>query len=81
MLDLRKQINQAENSLALLLAETPRHYERASLAQQQFPTDFSVGIPVQMLSGRPDVRSAERSLEAAFYGTNRPVRLSIPPLL
>ena len=22
-----------------------------------------------MLSGRPDVRSAERSLEAAFYGT------------
>lgn len=24
-----------------------------------------------MLSGRPDVRSAERSLEAAFYGTNQ----------
>ena len=24
-----------------------------------------------MLSGRPDVRSAERSLEAAFYGTNK----------
>lgn len=71
MLDLRWQINQAENSLALLLAETPRHYERGSLAQQQFPTDFSVGIPVQMLSGRPDVRSAERSLEAAFYGTNK----------
>ncbi|MFR5757934.1 MAG: TolC family protein [Bacteroides cellulosilyticus] len=71
VLDLRKQINQAENSLALLLAETPRHYERGSLAQQQFPTDFSVGIPVQMLSGRPDVRSAERSLEAAFYGTNK----------
>ena len=71
VLDLRRQINQAENSLALLLAETPRHYERGSLAQQQFPTDFSVGIPVQMLSGRPDVRSAERSLEAAFYGTNK----------
>ena len=71
VLDLKEQINQAENSLALLLAETPRHYERGSLAQQQFPTDFSVGIPVQMLSGRPDVRSAERSLEAAFYGTNK----------
>lgn len=70
VLDLQKQISQTENSLALLLAETPRHYERGSL-QQQFPADFSVGIPVQMLSGRPDVRSAERSLEAAFYGTNQ----------
>ena len=70
-LDLQKQISQTENSLALLLAETPRHYERGSLQQQQFPADFSVGIPVQMLSGRPDVRSAERSLEAAFYGTNQ----------
>ena len=68
---MQKQISQTENSLALLLAETPRHYERGSLHQQQFPADFSVGIPVQMLSGRPDVRSAERSLEAAFYGTNQ----------
>ena len=25
---------------------------------------------VAMLSSRPDVRSAERTLEAAFYGTN-----------
>ena len=65
VLDLRKQINQAENSLALLLAETPRHYERGSLAQQQFPTDFSVGIPVQMLSGRPDVRT--NKARSAFY--------------
>lgn len=71
ILDLQQQINQAENTLALLLAETPRSYERGRLEQQQFPTDFSVGIPVQMLDARPDVRSAERSLEAAFYGTNQ----------
>ena len=32
---------------------------------------FPVGIPVQMLANRPDVRSAERSLEAAFYATNQ----------
>ena len=70
VLDLEEQINQVENSLALLLAETPRHYERGVLAEQQFPADFSIGIPVQMLSCRPDVRSAERTLEAAFYGTN-----------
>ena len=46
-------------------------YYQVQGSVQQFPTDFSVGIPVQMLSGRPDVRSAERSLEAAFYGTNK----------
>lgn len=70
VLDLKEQINQVENSLALLLAETPRLYERGALQGQQFPTDFSIGVPVQMLSARPDVRSAERTLEAAFYGTN-----------
>ena len=70
VLDLQQQINQVENSLALLLAETPRNYERGVLAKQQFPADFSIGIPVRMLSSRPDVRSAERTLEAAFYGTN-----------
>ena len=40
VLDLQKQISQTENSLALLLAETPRHYERGSLQQQQFPADY-----------------------------------------
>lgn len=71
VLDLKEQINQVENSLALLLAETPRHYERGTLSAQRFSQDLSVGIPVQMLANRPDVRSAERSLEAAFYGTNQ----------
>lgn len=70
-LDLQEQINQVENSLALLLAETPRHYERGKLSEQVFPESFSTGIPVQLLANRPDVRIAERSLEAAFYGTNQ----------
>ena len=71
ILDLKEQINQVENSLALLLAETPRHYERGTLSAPHFTHDLSVGIPMQMLANRPDVRSAERSLEAAFYGTNQ----------
>ena len=70
VLDLEEQINQVKNSLSTLLAETPRDYQRGTLQEQQFPTDFSVGVPVQLLSGRPDVRSAERALEAAFYTTN-----------
>ena len=71
VLDLKEQINQAENSMALLLAETPHGIQRGKLENQQLPEDFSVGIPLQMLSNRPDVRSAERSLEAAFYVTNQ----------
>ena len=71
LLDLKEQINQVENSLALLLAETPRRYERGKLADQQLPEDVAVGVPMQMLSNRPDVRAAERSLEQAFYATNQ----------
>ena len=70
ILDLKEQINQVENSLALLLAETPRRYERGKLADQRLPEDVAVGVPMQMLSNRPDVRAAERSLEQAFYATN-----------
>lgn len=71
VLDLKEQINQVENSLSLLLAETPRHHERGTLAGQRLEADLSVGIPVQLLSNRPDVRSAENALAAAFYGTNQ----------
>ena len=70
VLDLKEQINQTENSFALLLAETPRSYERSTLAEVQMPAELSVGIPMQMLANRPDVRMAERSLESAFYATN-----------
>lgn len=69
VLDLRNQISQVENSLSLLLAETPHAIERGKLSGQVLPTDLSVGIPLQMLSNRPDVKSAELSLEQSFYVT------------
>ncbi|WP_455663525.1 TolC family protein [Phocaeicola sp.] len=78
VLDLKKQINQVENSMSLLLAETPHAIPRTSLVGADtwirpygMPEELAIGIPVQMLANRPDVRSAERSLEAAFYGTNQ----------
>ena len=71
VLDLKEQINQVENSLALLLAETTHRYERGKLSEQVMPEDFSVGIPLQLLANRPDVRMAEHALEAAFYATNQ----------
>lgn len=71
VLDLKEQINQAENSLALLLAESPQSFGRGRLADQEFPEEFSVGVPIQLLANRPDVREAERLLEQAFYVTNQ----------
>ena len=45
VIDLEEQINQVENSLSLLLAETPRHYPRGKLSDQEFTSDLSTGIP------------------------------------
>lgn len=70
LLTLKEQINTAQNSLCLLLAETPRPIERGRLAGQRMPENFSIGIPLQMLSNRPDVRAAELSLARSFYGTH-----------
>lgn len=71
VVDLKEQINQVENSLALLLAETPHAIERGRLAEQEFPEELAVGVSVRLLSNRPDVRQAERQLEQAFYVTNQ----------
>lgn len=70
VLSLRQQIEEVENSLCLILAQVPGHIERGQLEGQQMPQDLSVGVPLQLLSRRPDVKSAELSLAQAFYGTN-----------
>lgn len=70
VLGLKEQINQAQNTLCLLLADVPHTIERGKLADQRLPESFSVGIPLQMLSNRPDVRSAELALAQTFYSTN-----------
>ena len=37
---------------------------------QHFPSHLSVGVPLDLLSRRPDVRQAEANLMQAFYATN-----------
>ena len=70
LLDLKQQIKEVENSLSILLGEVPGGIERGHLAGQDFPEDLTVGVPLQLLSRRPDVKSAELSLVSAFYSTN-----------
>lgn len=70
LLDLAQQIKETENALSILLGNVPGVIERGSLQGQSFPEELSVGVPMQLLARRPDVRSAELSLVQAFYATN-----------
>lgn len=65
-----KSLKDTENSLCALLAATPHNIERGSLENQQFPDSIAVGLPVQLLANRPDVRQAEMSLAQAYYATH-----------
>ncbi|WP_287640629.1 TolC family protein [Bacteroides sp.] len=68
--DIRTSIREIENSLCLLLGEPAHAIERGILEEQQLPSDFSAGIPLQLLSNRPDVKAAEQALASAYYNTN-----------
>lgn len=70
LLSMRKSLKETENTMCLLLARIPGSVERGTLAGQTFPDSVSIGIPVQLLANRPDVREAEMSLAKAFYATN-----------
>ena len=68
--DLRQSLTEAENSFCLILNEPAHAIERGVLEDQALPTDFSAGVPIQLLSNRPDVKAAEMTLAACYYNTN-----------
>lgn len=70
LLSLQRQIAEQENALCVFIGEVPHRLERGTLDGQQFPDRMSVGLPIELLSRRPDVRQAEASLMQAFYATN-----------
>lgn len=70
VLSVERQINEMENSLSTLLGLSPQAIERSTLKEQQFPDTLSTGVPLQLLSRRPDVRQCEAQLAVAYYATN-----------
>ena len=70
VLSLRQNIHETENALSALLAMPVQAIERGTLDGQRFPEELSVGVPLQLLANRPDVRLAEYNLAQAFYATN-----------
>lgn len=69
-LAIRKSISETENALSAILAMPSCSITRGSLSDAVFPHSISIGIPLQLLSNRPDVRQAEMELAQAFYATN-----------
>lgn len=66
---LAKSIALTENSVSLMCAEPCNTIKRTTLSSQTLPEIMSVGVPIQMLTFRPDVRAAQRGVESAFYTT------------
>jgi multidrug efflux system outer membrane protein len=64
--DLERQITQQENSLSILLGDSPGPIPRGRpLTEQPNPPTVPVGLPSELLERRPDIREAEASLMAA----------------
>lgn len=69
--DLLRQQREAENALCTVLGIPSQNIQRGVLAEQYVPDTLTVGIPVRLLSKRPDVVQAEMELAAAYYSTNQ----------
>ena len=70
ILTLEKEILAVENSFCALLGIVPMPVERSSMAMQELPETLSAGVPLDLLSRRPDVRQAELALAQALYSVN-----------
>lgn len=71
LIDLERQVKEVENSISILLAKAPQHIDRTTLDAQVVPEDLTVGVPLQLLENRPDVKMAEMTLASAYYTTNQ----------
>ena len=70
LIDIEMNSKLLENTLSILLAETPQEIERSSLDDQAIFLDIKVGYPAQLLRNRPDVMAAEYGLINSFELTN-----------
>lgn len=66
--DMLRQIREMENSLSLLIGQPAQTIKRGRLEDQQLPTDYSLGVGIQLLNNRADVHAAEMALAQCFYG-------------
>lgn len=79
-INITNMIHDTEAALCLILHQTPQHVERSKWTDFSIPHEFGTGVPARILANRPDVRAAERALEAAFYVTAQSRAAMIPSI-
>lgn len=70
LVNIENQIKITENALSIILNQSPHRIERSGLDRQEIVSDLVYGVPMDILSNRPDVRAAEFDLINAFELTN-----------
>ncbi len=74
--------SQTENSISILMGLPPQNISRGmSLQDQVFPPELPSGLPSQLLSRRPDIRQAERRLNAQSERIGAAEALKYPQLV
>lgn len=68
--ELKISRNEVQNSLCALLAIAPQSIEVSPITPFATPKAIQIGVPATALAMRPDVKSAEAALAAAFYSEN-----------
>jgi multidrug efflux system outer membrane protein len=63
----RQEIVQVENRINFLLNRYPQPVERSAAQFYNLNFPLSIGVPAQLLQNRPDIRQAERELEATGF--------------
>lgn len=70
LINLDNSIKLLENYFCMLLSIPPQNIERNTLEQQTISTPLASGVPIQLLTNRPDVKASEYYYMSAFYNTN-----------
>ena len=80
IVETQETIYTTEAALCLLLSEPPHSITRAQYGKFVMPEQLHVGLPIRLLSARPDVRQAERDMEIAFYQRQQAKQAFYPDL-
>lgn len=78
IVSIEEQISELENTIGVLLMQPAQPIERGTIQDIKFPEHLSIGVPMELLSNRPDVQVAEYNLAKAFYATSE-ARSSLYP--
>lgn len=67
IVEVQESVHITEAAMCMLLSEPPHSINRSPHGTFVMPSQLHVGLPLRLLSARPDVRQAERNMEIAYY--------------